>query len=76
MALSRLQSGRSAQHLCLYGLRGVGKTVLLSDLAAAAARQGWIVAKVEADPNRALRDSLADALHAPLSDLAAPKAKT
>ncbi len=74
VALSRLQSGRSAQHLCLYGLRGVGKTVLLSDLAAAAARQGWLVAKVEADPNRALRDSLADALHAPLSDLAAPKA--
>jgi hypothetical protein len=74
IALQRLEAGRSAQHVCMYGLRGVGKTVLLADLAATARGRGWIVAKVEADPNRPLRDSLADALHAPLSDLAQPKA--
>lgn len=74
VALSRLEQGRSTQHVCLYGLRGVGKTVLLSDLAASAAHRGWIVAKVEADPTRALRDLLAESLHAPLSDLAAPRA--
>jgi DNA polymerase III delta prime subunit len=73
VGISRLSVGRSAQHLCFYGLRGVGKTVLVSDLAAAAKQHGWVVAKVEADPSQSLRQSLGEALHAPLSDLAVPK---
>lgn len=45
---------RTANHLTsrsivLTGLRGVGKTVLLNELAAAATQDGWIVGKVEAD---------------------------
>lgn len=74
VGLSRLEAGRSAQHVCFYGLRGVGKTVLLADLTSTAHRHGWLVAKVEADPNQTLRESLGEALHAPLSDLAMPKA--
>ena len=45
----RAMSGRPAQSMVLYGLRGVGKTVLLNELADAARRDGWIVGKVEAD---------------------------
>lgn len=35
--------------MVLYGLRGVGKTVLLNELADAARQDGWIVGKIEAD---------------------------
>lgn len=45
----RAVRGRSSQSIVLYGLRGVGKTVLLNDLAGAAAGDDWITAKVEAD---------------------------
>jgi AAA ATPase domain len=43
---ARLLTSRS---IVMTGLRGVGKTVLLNDLANRARRSGWIVAKVEAD---------------------------
>jgi hypothetical protein len=45
----RAMSGRPAQSIVLYGLRGVGKTVLLNELADAARRDAWIVGKIEAD---------------------------
>jgi hypothetical protein len=35
--------------MVLYGLRGVGKTVLLNEMADNARADGWIVAKIEAD---------------------------
>lgn len=74
IAAQRLEQGRTAQHLCLYGLRGVGKTVLLGDLKNRAQARRWITASVEAEPNRPLRVALAEALHDPLSDLAQPSA--
>jgi hypothetical protein len=44
----RASVGRANQSIVLTGLRGVGKTVLLNDLAGRARRRGWIVAQVEA----------------------------
>jgi hypothetical protein len=46
---SRAESGRPAQSIIFYGLRGVGKTVLLNEMLADARDAGWIAAKVEAD---------------------------
>lgn len=74
VAVERTQAGRSAQSTVLYGLRGVGKTVLLSVFTREAEAREWIVAQVEAGTGNSLRDALSDALHAPLADLARPKA--
>ena len=46
---SRAEAGRHAQGIVFYGLRGVGKTVLLNELYSNALRAGWIAAKIEAD---------------------------
>jgi hypothetical protein len=74
VALERVQAGRSAQSVAVYGLRGVGKTVLLSAFYRQADARHWIVAQVEAGAGKTLREALGDALHAPLSDLARPSA--
>lgn len=73
-ALERVELGRSAQPVVLYGLRGVGKTVLLSDFRRTAVNREWIVAQVEAGADRTLREALGEALHDPLADLARPSA--
>lgn len=72
--LSRIEQGRDAESLGLYGLRGVGKTVLLNELARRARRREWIVARIEADADRSLRAAIGEALHGPLADLATPSA--
>lgn len=46
--IARAEAGKSSQSLVLTGLRGVGKTVLLNDLAERARKRDWIVAQVEA----------------------------
>lgn len=46
--IARAESGRPSQSLVLTGLRGVGKTVLLNDMAERARSRDWIVARVEA----------------------------
>lgn len=74
VALQRVEHGRTSQPLVLYGLRGVGKTVLLADLRRAAERREWVVAQVEAGADRPLRELLGESLHAPLADLARPSA--
>jgi type II secretory pathway predicted ATPase ExeA len=45
---ARARQRRNDQSIVFYGLRGVGKTVLLNELADAARHDGWIDAKVEA----------------------------
>lgn len=74
VALERIERSLDARPLTLYGLRGVGKTVLLNRMRAQAESRGWITAKVEAGAGRPLREMLGEALHAPLSDLARPSA--
>lgn len=72
VALDRTQDGRTAQPLVLYGLRGVGKTVLLTSFARQARRRDWLVAQVESGAGKTLRRGLGEALHGPLTDLARP----
>lgn len=48
VSLQRIRAGRSAQHLMLTGLRGVGKTVLMGRLAAVGEREGYSVIRQEA----------------------------
>lgn len=74
VALERIERSRGAQPVVLYGLRGVGKTVLLNDFAKEARRRGWVVAVVEAGVGKSLRQLLGEALHGPLADLARPSA--
>ena len=74
VALERLGDGRGAQPIALYGLRGVGKTVLLSRFTKDAEERQWLVAQVEAGAGKSLREALGEALYAPLVDLARPSA--
>lgn len=74
VALDRIQRGRTAQPVVLYGLRGVGKTVLLSEFARRATERSWIVAQIEGGAGKSLREALGEALHGPLTDLARPSA--
>ncbi|WP_206447801.1 ATP-binding protein [Agrococcus sp. KRD186] len=46
--LQRLQRGRTDQSMIITGLRGVGKTVLLSRFAEIAREQSWEVVELEA----------------------------
>lgn len=73
-SVQRTQIGRTDQPIVLYGLQGVGKTVLLSEFRRKAAKADWIVAQVEAGTDTSLREMLGEALYAPLSDLARPRA--
>ena len=74
VALERVELGRTAQPVALYGLRGVGKTVLLSRFARSAEDRRWLVAQLEAGTGKPLRQALGEALHASLTDLARPSA--
>ena len=74
VSLDRIEAGRTAQPVVLYGLRGVGKTVLLTRFFNTAQHRNWIVAQVEGGAGKSLREALGEALHAPLADLARPSA--
>lgn len=73
-SLARAARDRTDQPVVLYGLRGVGKTVLLSEFRRSAAKKSWIVAQVEAGSGKTLRELIGEALYAPLADLARPSA--
>lgn len=66
VALARVRAGRAARSLILYGLRGVGKTVLLTTMWNAAEDEGMIVVSIEAPENRSLPGILVPALRASL----------
>ena len=74
VALERVTLGRTAQPMVLYGLRGVGKTVLLAQFTKNARDRTWMVAQVEAGSGKSLREALGEALHGPLADLVRPSA--
>jgi len=73
-AISRIEIGTDARPMALYGLRGIGKTVLLRDLYNRAKRKGWIAAYVEANPEKDIRSLLGEELEDVLADLAKPGA--
>lgn len=66
VALDRIRAGRAAQSVILYGLRGVGKTVLLAAMRRDAEAAGMTVIAIEAPENRSLPAVLAPALRAAL----------
>jgi hypothetical protein len=66
VALDRIRMGRAARPSILYGLRGVGKTVLLSSMRDAAEGEGMTIVAIEAPENRSLPGILVPALRAAL----------
>jgi DNA transposition AAA+ family ATPase len=74
VALERIAASRGGRPLALYGLRGVGKTVLITNFTRSARARGWMTAQVEAGAGKSLREALGEALHGPLADLARPSA--
>jgi len=74
IAVSRIEMGTDARPMALYGLRGIGKTVLLRDLYNRVKRKGWIAAYVEANPGKSIRELLGEELEDILADLAKPGA--
>lgn len=66
VAIDRIRNGRAAQSIVLYGLRGVGKTVLLSAMRRDAEASGATVITIEAPENRSLPAVLAPALRVAL----------
>ena len=69
VALDRIRAGRSARSLIFYGLRGVGKTVLLGAIWNAAEAQGMVVVSIEAPEHRSLPALLVPPLRASLLKL-------
>jgi hypothetical protein len=69
IALDRIRSGRSARSFILYGLRGVGKTVLLNQIRLDAEARGMVSVRIEAPEERSLPGILAPALRAALIKL-------
>lgn len=72
ISMKRVERDRTDQPFVLYGLRGVGKTVLLSEFRRNAAKRDWVVAQIEAGGGKGLREMLGEALYGPLRDLARP----
>lgn len=66
IALDRIRDGRSARSFILYGLRGVGKTVLLNRIRLDAEARGIATVRIEAPEERSLPALLAPALRATL----------
>ena len=54
IALDRIKMGRSARGFILYGLRGVGKTVLLNKIALEAEAKHFYVIRIESPEDRSL----------------------
>jgi len=77
VALDRIRAGRASRSLILYGLRGVGKTVLLNRIRIDAEARGIEGIQIEAPEGRSLPAALAPAMRATLlrlSHLEATKA--
>lgn len=66
IALDRIRDGRAARSIILYGLRGVGKTVLLTEIRLGAMERGIIPVNIEAPEDRSLPSMLIPALRTAL----------
>ena len=69
IALDRIRAGRAARSLILYGLRGVGKTVLLNKMKVEAEAKGFSTTWIEAPENRSLPAMLGPVLRGTLLKL-------
>lgn len=69
VALDRIRAGRASRSFVYYGLRGVGKTVLLNRIRTDAERRGFVTISVEAPEGRSLPAVLAPTLRATLLKL-------
>lgn len=74
IALDRIRAGRAARSFIFYGLRGVGKTVLLNKVRQDAEARGFSCVWIEAPEDRSLPALLAPALRAALIKLSAGEA--
>jgi hypothetical protein len=74
VALDRIRDGNPARSLIFYGLRGVGKTVLMSQIRRDAEAKGAFSVWIEAPENRSLPASLAPPLRAALLRISRTKA--
>jgi hypothetical protein len=72
VALQRVRIGRNAKSLLPYGLRGVGKTVLLRRFLDEAQQLGYLTALIEADENTKFISDLAEKLRRILFKLDTP----
>lgn len=73
--LGRLRRGRSEQSMIVFGLSGVGKTVLLLEFESIADAEGWIAPDpIEIRPDTDFRADLADAAYEALLRLSRRKA--
>lgn len=66
IALDRIRNGRAARSFILYGLRGVGKTVLLNRIRSDCEARGFATVRIEAPEERSLPAILLPALRATL----------
>ncbi|MGV3626545.1 MAG: ATP-binding protein [Betaproteobacteria bacterium] len=69
IALDRFREGRAARSLLLVGLRGVGKTVLLTRIAQKIEARGFVVVSIEAPERRSLPALLIPSLRTALLKL-------
>jgi len=69
IALDRIRGGRAAQSFVFYGLRGVGKTVLLNSIQKSAEGRGFSCVWIEAPEEKSLLALLAPALRAAMIGL-------
>jgi hypothetical protein len=69
IALDRIRAGRAAKSLIFYGLRGVGKTVLLNRISGDAEARGIIAVRMEAPEKQSLPAFLGPPLRAALIGL-------
>ncbi len=69
ITLERSAVGRPERSMILFGLRGVGKTVLLNALRSQAGKRAWGTGKIEARPEQSIRIPIAQAMHAAVREL-------
>ncbi len=68
VAVQRSEMRLSARSMVLYGLRGVGKTVLLNEFARAAGERRWITVEIEAQAGEPLVPALTRAIFTSLRE--------
>ena len=72
-ALQRLHEGKHARSQILYGLRGVGKTVLLDEFDLLARERGWVTSLIECNEGDELGPLIAKLCHRALRQLSRGK---